>query len=572
MTVGTGWTGRCAMVLGLLGFVAPVCAQEPDTAAVAPTDTLRCEGHRVSAVELESAPPDLGQDRIPGAVEPVLRVLVYPWTSGPDAVLPFLLLGEGDPCDSFLLAESERLLRAQHHLADAEITTEPADDGGVVLRVKTVDEIPVIVGGGIRRSSLSSVRYGNRNILGLGQLVALGWREGFAYRDGFDVSYLNSHVLGQPYRFRVAVTREPLGSELRLAAGRPFLTSAQRGAWYIDVDREDGYYRFARRDKDPLSLPLERNRFAAGAVARAGGRTAGVFGGFFISHDRIEPGATAVIATDSGLIAADDIRLDDRFSAETSSGAGLVIGTRFLSYRTVRGFQSLMGVEDVARGVVSTTAIGRALDENTVVVSTDLYVGIGTDRSFVTLEAAWERQGLGSDWHDAVAAGRIAWYQKNEGSRTLYFAAEYAGVWRERQPFQLELGRDDGVRGYRGTGLAGARRLVVRGESRWVLGTLGEHIGVGAAAFSDVGTVWAGGIPFGKTTTPRPSIGGSLLLAIPRDSRRLLRLDIAAPLIPTAGAGFEVRVTAELPSTWREPRPVELVRTVAPRIAIFEWR
>ena len=106
----------------------------------------------------------------------------------------------------------------------------------------------------------------------------------------------------------------------------------------------------------------------------------------------------------------------------------------------------------------------------------------------------------------------------------------------------------EGVRGFGGSRVAGARLAVLRVEERWSLGGFGGLAGFGAAAFADLGKVWAGDVPYGTTTSVRAGAGAGLLVAVPRRSQRFYRLDVAAPLTRDGDArSVTVRVSRAFP-------------------------
>ena len=78
--------------------------------------------------------------------------------------------------------------------------------------------------------------------------------------------------------------------------------------------------------------------------------------------------------------------------------------------------------------------------------------------------------------------------------------------------------------------------------------------------------------PFGITSPVKASLGLGLLAAVPR-SKRLWRLDLAAPVSADADAkGWEVRLsTTRVRGFWREPHDVARVRAAAAPSTIFTW-
>jgi hypothetical protein len=80
-------------------------------------------------------------------------------------------------------------------------------------------------------------------------------------------------------------------------------------------------------------------------------------------------------------------------------------------------------------------------------------------------------------------------------------------------------------------------------------------------------------VPYGQSTGLRTSVGAGLLAAVPRQSRRLIRLDVAVPLVHDPHGGYEVRLTTSRPirGLWREPGDVARVRAILPPAGIFAW-
>jgi hypothetical protein len=113
----------------------------------------------------------------------------------------------------------------------------------------------------------------------------------------------------------------------------------------------------------------------------------------------------------------------------------------------------------------------------------------------------------------------------------------------------------------------------MRVEKRWVLGGLTRFDNVGVAAFGDAGKMWAGTVPYGVDSDLKASVGFSLLAAVPKQSRRLLRVDFAMPVVRTPRTGFQVRagITAPMLGLWREPRDVARARSLALSSNVFTW-
>lgn len=564
-----------AATIGLIalvpdGLVSPAAAQDP-----AP-GTWRCDGTIVSTIVVERQPPTVIGRSAPEWARPFLSVALQHKTTQSSAVLPFLQLKEGEPCTEFRRAESERVLRVQPYLADATVVALPDSEGYSRVHVATVDEIPLVMGANARRGRIAGVKYGSLNVAGAGMYGAAEWREGFRYRDGAGVRFVNYHVFDGPNRFLLSLDRSPLTTAMAVALQRPVLTTNQRVAWHVGLSDGSTYTWFARPAAAALALPMDHTRLDLGAVFRLGGETRRGFAGLLIGHERLDPASQPVVVTDTGLAADPDVGLTNRFRGMRSTRVAAVVGTRLLSFAKVQGFDALVGTQDVARGVEVATIGGRSFsaEGNGTIVGASLYAGAGTPRTFVALSGRWEGERLQgpSRWADVIGSGRLAWYRKLSDRRTVIASGEFAGAWQARRPYQISLGDPGGLRGYRRASIVGARRALARAEHRWIVGNVKRFATVGAAGFADMGFAVAGDVPFGMNSGLRTSVGAGLLAAIPSQSRRMIRLDVALPLVRDGRvSSYELRMTMSSPPRifWQEPTVVSSMRRALPQVEVL---
>jgi len=571
----SGLSGWQFLLVPLICIPRAALDAQQDTA----TTSRSCNGKPVSQVVIDREPPTILSTVHPSWIRPVIAVAVQHKTTQPSAIRPFLQVQEGDICSDFRLAESARILRAQPYLADAVVQSEPDGKGGVSVGVRTVDEIPLVLDGNISRGQLSRVVYGSSNILGTGMYGDLEWRRGFAYRNGYGLRYMDYHTFNGPNALSLTVQRFPLSANYLLSLAHPFYTQFQRAGFFVGVQRTEGYVPFLRPDTSTISLSVHRTQADLGGVVRLGGPGGRFFAGPLFTYQRITPGASGVVITDSGFLSDGDGVLTDRYAAQTSTRASALLGVRVLSYKRVTGFDALTGAQDIGEGMQLSTIAGHGLlgsGSREAGVGADLYAGGGSARTYVALRTQWEtqRQKDLNRWGDIVGSGRLAWYYKGSPSRTLITSVEFSGAWREREPYQLALGDyQSGVRGYEGSHIAGARRGIVRVEQRWVVGSLTRFDNIGVALFSDAGKTWAGDVPFAVNSGVKASVGFSILAAVPRESKRLMRVDFAMPMVHDPHAKFQVRalITAPVPGLWREPRDIAQVRALAPVSDVFTW-
>jgi hypothetical protein len=567
-------TNVTAVVLTVLTVAATVAgAQTPDSSEV------RCDGKLITAIDVDPRPPAMiGRD--PSAFRRgVQHYLFQSGTTRERAIRPFILAHVGQRCEDARLPELARVVRAQPYLSAVTVRVVP-DGDGVRLVFETVDEVPIIIGGGVTHGGLSNIKYGNSNIGGSGLLASGQWRDGRAYRDALSLSMRQFGLFDQPLVATLDAQRAPLGGNFSVAVSRPFLSDLEHVAWYAGGSHDNSYRAFVRQSGPALSLPLARDVWSAGAVARYSWRGGGAMIGPVATYERSRPATDGVIASDSGLVAVDTTVLENRYGPYRTFRVGLAGGLRWLNYMHVQGFDALLGEQDVARGFQVAATAERGLGafsatDRSSLVSLDLYTGAGTPKSYVGLAVRGEElpAGGGDSWSGAVVSGRTAWYLRASDRRTVEASLEFAGGWRERLPLQLSLGdAASRFRGYNGAAIAGGRRAVLRLEQRQLAYATGRFAQFGTAIFTDIGNTWSGDVPFGETTT-RASVGIGLLAAVPPKSRRMLRADIAVPVTGGAPKGWVLRVFAVDATRffWRDPGDLSPVRAGAPASPIFGW-
>ncbi|HET7459510.1 MAG TPA: hypothetical protein VFJ74_17800 [Gemmatimonadaceae bacterium] len=562
-------------------------AQEPprdstrDSAHVA--SDIACEGRRIDDVEVRREPPRIIGRNAPKWRRTVLSALFQHRTTAPGVVSDLVHLQTGATCTAVGLAESERVLRAQPFLADARVHAEPGTGGGTHLVVETVDEIPLILSGSLSGGGISSLRYGSANVRGTGQLASLGWRQGNAFRDGIAARYEHYHLLNGPNTLGVVLDRAPIGGNAVVALAHPFLTPLQHVALFSEYRLADGYRNFLHADSLTRSLAVRRTQLAGGGVYRVaragGGALSGVFVGAVGTYEHVTVGDESVHIDGRGITPDPDPLIAARYHDFDRTRVAAVVGVSALSFMRVTGFDALEGTQDVGRGAQLTLRAGPqgGTGLETAYGGMDAYAGVGSPASFVGMRFNLEGEGRGfGSWGEVVTSGRLAWYHKPAERRTLIVSGEYSGAWNARLPYQLTLAdRRAGLSGFRKSDLAGARRLVGRGEHRWSFRRgSSAFAGLGAALFAQVGKTWAGDVPYGATINPRASAGVSLLGAIPRNSRRLLRADLAVPIAHDRGVRWiELRFSTSAPfrGFWREPGDIALARAAAPSSDVFTW-
>lgn len=544
------------------------------TAGAQATPEFSCDGLIVRSITIERSDPPAIVESVPRLLRGTARLAVGSTSTHAAAVRPFLLLTEGKRCSEQRRSESERVLRAQPYLADARISVIPDSDGGVHVVVRTVDEIPHVIGGRIADGALGGIGVGSNNFAGQGIRGVVSWNDGGGYRDGLRAEVALAHTFGRPHRARAMIERQALDDRVRLSWERPFWSTVQRTGWYLGTDNVTGYARFVRPGDRPMGLPYDSRRVDAGGIARIGGERAGLFAGPFATVERFRPGSPVRRIGTGGLEADADSTLVGRFGALESSRALLVVGGRFLDFVRAEGLDALEGPQDIGRGIQVVLVGGNEFGGGPARRYTggDVFAGAGTPRSYIAMRGFWERATTAGASNEMLVSGRIRWYQKLSDDELWTLSAEFTGGWNQPRPYQLRVGNPSaGLRGFTGVDIVGANRAVVRGDYRRLIGGWRQHATFAWSTFVDVGSLERGDVAYGETTGTQASVGAALLAAVPRQSRSVWRVETAFPLGDFAPGTMVVRVGVSAPwrEFWREPRDVVPARAIIPPTSLF---
>ena len=519
----------CAMSL----CVASRCWGQ--TPAPADTALKRCVGQRITKISIEPIGPQFGGKSASSRFVTGL-VRKFHVESRARVIREFVQMKEGDICTEINRRETERLLRTQWFIQDANVLVYP-DNDGVQLIVTTVDEVSTIVGANVSGTTLRGLTLGNANLMGRGLLVEAGWRDNGGLRDGRLLRLRSAVTFGRPIQTNLRWDRFGLGNRSDLELRLPFLSDLQRYGFRGIVGRDDDYVRFIRSEGTMPLQRVSRTFSSLGGVFRIGGPGALLLAGSSISYDDENIGR-AVIVTDSGAQLFREALPVLPAPPQSSTRMHLLLGGRIMRFLPVEGFDALTGVQDLRIGMQFGGQFGRPLSlsgltSDDFFAAGDFYAGWGNSKSFLGTEWVFSGRKSRAAWDGRLISGRTAAYFKALSSMTSIVSLEFTGGKDVRVPFQVPLGAArTGVDGFRRSLDAGGSRAIFRAEQRQALGRPFGFTDFGIAGFAESGRVWAGRVPYGVNTPWRSSVGGSLLFAVPPRSRRMYRADLAYGLNP----------------------------------------
>lgn len=491
---------------------------------------------------------------------------------------------QGDSCNELRRTESERILRAQPFIASASVRAVPDSAGGVILVVQTTDEVALVLSVAVGKGmpALRLFRLGDANLSGEGLYLAGDWRDGGPFRDGFGGRYVDNQLLGRPYTLVADGHQNPLGDDWQVDATHPFYTDIQRIAWRLRSGASDDYVQFENDINSSHAIRLSRNYFDVGGIVRIGppGRLS-LFGAS-ISGDDERTGTSPVLVTRDGFAPDTTSAFFGRYTNHRIARVNALWGVRDIGFAPVRGFDALTGTQDLPVGLQIGTLFGRSLSvlgsrDDDIFMAGDLYVGaVGHNNALrFQLEGEGRRSNDDGQWDGVLTTARVVEYVKFAPAHTATLSVEFSGGWRQRIPFNLTLSDPEGgVRGYASSNTPGGQRLTGRFENRLFVGRPFNLGDLGVGVFADAGRLWAGDIPFGVNTPVRKSVGLSLLAAVPPQSARIWRLDLAIATNPeTGGHHYELRLGNTNKTTFflAEPSDIQATRERTVPSSVFRW-
>jgi hypothetical protein len=480
-----------------------------------------------------------------------------------------LLFQPGDCYDPFLLAESERLLRAYPFLARVDIHDVPQADGSHHVIVDTHDDWSTRVDVRFRfdrEFRLEGVRLSELNFLGMGQALGVFWFERDVTRD-YGVSYWTPQIGRTRWDLAASVGRTRAGSFFREQIGYPFLGEVGHWAGRQAFSRDEQFFDYIVAD-DPAGrsahvlLPLQEKALETSVLRRFGDRGDAHLAGIGLSWYELRREGPVEIAPEGDFderVLADSASIDPirrQLVERDAVRVHALLGSRDVRWIERRGMDSMRGDEDIRLGWEAGLAIGRTVPgsrDDDFALATLLYAGLEAGGLLLVARArgdalrADEPYAGDPQWQDLRVEGELFAYLRSAAldRHTFLIRTSTAGAWNTVTPFQLTLGGERGVRGYDLDRFPGGRRMVLSVEDRIYVGwPLRDVFDSGFTVFADAGRIWPGDAPYGVDSGWRASAGAGLRFSFPASSRTTYRFDFAWPIGRGTRLGdFQFRVS-----------------------------
>ena len=441
-----------------------------------------------------------------------------------------LLFKNGDPYSKRQVDESERILRRNQYLFDANISPVRYENGVVDLTVKTRDvwtlspDISVSRSGGENRTKFGLEE---NNLLGRGQLVRIARVENVD-RTSESFEFFDQHLGSSWMSTFLRIADNSDGKSNFFSAIRPFYALDTRwsaGGWYLEDERRSALYVLGEEAAEFQHTRDYQSVFGGWSKGLQDGWVRRWTAGLVRDENRFSsvpnPTLPAAIPEDRELVYAFiglDI-LEDQFEKTRNRDQ---IGKTEDFYLGSRLITSL-GWSDESMGA----------DRDALIFSARASRGFGSLEKRALLLSAKTDGRLESG--DAVNSLFTidARYYRTQSEKRLFFATMSATAGHALDlDNPVQIGGDSGLRGYPLRYQSGDSKMLFTVEQRYFTDWYPFRlVRIGGAVFADAGRVWGKDPLSGRRFNWLTDVGFGLRFAPTRSSsNKMIHLDIAFPL------------------------------------------
>jgi outer membrane protein assembly factor BamA len=447
----------------------------------------------------------------------------------PEVVRRLLLFDTGEMVSVRLIEETERVLRAKHYLYDVDIRPIVYRDGVVDIEVKTRDTWSLDLGIGASRAggeNKGRLSLKEENLFGTGILLGLS-RTSDVDRSGTTFEVADTNLFGTHGTVAYSYADYNDGNAQSFSLVRPFYALDARWSAGFKATQSDALDAIYNAGTNVAEYRVRRQ--AAEAFA---GWSPGLIRGwtqrYLIGVQReqndyeLEPGKPPPVRLPSDLeLAGPFVRF------ETVQDA----------FRTDVNLNLIGRVEDFAMGVQAQVQVGRALTRfgstrDSWVYNASVSNGFDVTSNSFLLTNLGAAGRYAEEGENESITGSARYYHRR-GRHLLYYAAVSADAFENPDiPGPLQIGGDNGLRGYPLRYQSGERRVLATLETRaytdWYPFRLFR---VGGAVFYDTGRAWKGENQNTANSGWLRDVGFGLRLLSARTSKgNVLHADVAFPL------------------------------------------
>ncbi len=466
--------------------------------------------------------------------DPRERGLLYRWANAlhiktrPSIIEHALLFQKGDKLSVKRIEETERLLRTNAFIYDVSIQPVAYSNGVVDIEVKTFDTWSLTASVNVSRaggSNTTGLKFQERNFLGTGLSMGLSSSSN-ADRKGTEFEVTHRHLLADWTEIGYKKGNYDDGSSQAFSFARPFYALDARWAASISTSSEDS--RISSYNAGVLADQYQRKQqktevFGGWSRGLVDGWTQRYYLGVKLQDDSfgLAPAFTSPALPPNQRLVTPYVRLDvvqDDF--EKLSNLNQVGRAEYLP----NGFalQTHLG-----RSFTSLGSTRNLWDYQAQVSDGFIFLG----NQLLASASIKGQYGEGRNEHQVLSMA-AKYYVTHNAHRRLYIGASGSVTSSADAVDQLQLGGDNGLRGYPLRYQNGQRRSLLTVEERFYSDAfIWRLFRLGGAVFYDVGRAWGGPNQSKANAGWLSDVGFGLRFFSVRSAKSVvLHLDFAFPL------------------------------------------
>jgi hypothetical protein len=466
-----------------------------------------------------------------------------------------LLFRQGEYFDDDLLRESERNLRKNKFLDNVRIETVPVGPNQQDIHVHTEDQwttqLNVSAGGGSGYSEWG-MSIEESNFLGFGKTVAIEYSDDVE-RSKYEALYYDPQFLNSRWKFETSYQDASDGWGHTLNLIRPFYSLDTKWAYGFAWDTGTRTKPLYHKTQTVAEID-EDHRVGIAFMARAWGERYDKkkFGILFSLDNLIYPNPARIIYPDASYVKAIQKSLNP-LDKDSYRYGGVFQWDRenFVEETYIDNFGR---VEDLPIGftIGSVLAFAEEVDTRSdyyLLHSLAQYSRQLNDHQYFTLRGDFSmHREVSGAFNNVIFTGYAHYYLQMDElklgkivfPRQTLAANLSATLTKDVDaPFQISLGEDEGLRGYKFKSFTGQNKLLFNVEDRIFSAIDLRFVALGVAAFLDAGYVWYDDETL-RFKDFGLSVGVGLRIGLKKSqSARVVRIDFAVPLHKETGAFTE---------------------------------
>ena len=466
-------------------------------------------------------------------------------------VLRELWFGAGDTIGEDQRAELERNLRATGLFGAAEVRFAPTGvPGEADLIVDTRDRFSLIasatgsVVGGVGGYNAT---VGETNLFGSGNSLSLNLSGNDRDETETRFDYLDRHLFDTWHQLNVSVGDTQEGPFAFIGVTRPFKHLRDPYSWGLSAGYVDDDVDYFDGGESVAEVPNQTTSLRGFVEHGWGPPDLRRFVGLELRHSEADYGTPAGVP---GFAGSPDLsRVPDELQQTTFGPLARIEWNR--DFRKLRGIDSIDYVQDVTLGLRAELFAGALYraeagerDHTQTLVTASVGGAAEVARAtYLTLELAGSRRMNAGEAPGHWTSAALHAFNQTLDQHTFALSVVHEAVAeRENLPIQLNLGEDNGLRGYPAREFSGTHRTRLNLEDRYDTGLAWRSFHLGLVAFFDAGWInddapgdrfqSAGvGLRFGSSEV----LGGGVI-----------RIDLAFPLEDVPGEDYGPTISIAL--------------------------